>query len=278
MSRIGKTWLVWIVGIALVACTDPTQPSTALQLAFAVQPSNATAGVAIDPVITVAIQHESGDLAPDATNFVTLAIATNAGGGTMTGTLSVPAVNGIATFTNLRIDKAGAGYTLKARQAGPSVRRAISSRSRPVAPRDSRSRYNRARRRENPRSRRRFRSPPRTPSATSRRGSRTAWLWRSTATGHRGLSQEPLSWRPSEASRPSVISRSPRRAPRTPSLQAPAASPVLAASPLRSHRRRGRCTSRLRPRVLLSPPDTACALILTTMAMATPAPRPRRSV
>jgi hypothetical protein len=118
MSRTGKTWLVWIVGIALVACTDPTQPSTALQLAFAVQPSNATAGVAIDPVITVAIQHESGDLAPDATNFVTLAIATNAGGGTMTGTLSVPAVNGIATFTNLRIDKAGAGYTLKAAATG----------------------------------------------------------------------------------------------------------------------------------------------------------------
>jgi len=119
MSRIGKTWLVWIVGIGLVACTDPTQPSTALQLAFAVQPSNAIAGVAIDPVITVAIQHESGDLAPDATNVVTLAIATNAGGGTMTGTLSVPAVNGIATFTNLRIDKAGAGYTLKAEATGP---------------------------------------------------------------------------------------------------------------------------------------------------------------
>ena len=90
MSRIGKTWLVWIVGIALVACTDPTHPATAVQLAFAVQPSNATAGVLINPVIAVAIQDASGNLVTNATNVVTLTIGSAASGGSLAGTASVP--------------------------------------------------------------------------------------------------------------------------------------------------------------------------------------------
>jgi hypothetical protein len=118
MSRIGKTWLVWIVGIALVACTDPTQPATAVQLAFAVQPSNATAGVLMNPVIAVAIQDASGNLVTNATNVVTLTIGSAASGGSLAGTVSVAAVNGVATFSNVRIVTAGRGYTLKAASTG----------------------------------------------------------------------------------------------------------------------------------------------------------------
>ncbi|HXM37124.1 MAG TPA: hypothetical protein VN908_00525 [Gemmatimonadales bacterium] len=117
MSRTGKTWLVWI-GIALVACTDPTQPSTAVQLAFAVQPSNATAGVFINPGVAVAIQDASGNLVTNATNVVTVTIASTASGGSLAGTVSVPAVNGVATFSNVRIVTAGRGYTLKAASTG----------------------------------------------------------------------------------------------------------------------------------------------------------------
>ncbi len=114
-SRVWTREFACAIGIVAAACTDANAPSSrAVQLAFTMQPSNATAGVAIDPGVTVAIQNESGDLVPDASNVVTVAIETNAGGGTMTGTLSVTAMNGVATFTNLRIDKAGAGYTLKA--------------------------------------------------------------------------------------------------------------------------------------------------------------------
>ena len=118
MSRIGKTWLVWIVGIALVACTDPTQPATAVQLAFAVQPSNATAGVLINPIMAVAIQDASGNLVTSATNVVTLTIGSAASGGSLAGTASVPGVNGVATFSNLRVVTAGTGYTLKAASTG----------------------------------------------------------------------------------------------------------------------------------------------------------------
>lgn len=114
-SRAWSRWLGCASGIVVMACTDANAPSSrAVQLAFTMQLSSATAGVAIDPGVTVAIQNESGDLVPDATNVVTVAIETNPGGGTLTGTASVAAVNGVATFTNLRIDKAGAGYTLKA--------------------------------------------------------------------------------------------------------------------------------------------------------------------
>src|SRR5207244_3076475 len=45
---------------------------------------------------------------------VTLAFGTNAGGGTLDGTPTVKAVNGVATFTDLLVTAAGAGYTLVA--------------------------------------------------------------------------------------------------------------------------------------------------------------------
>src|SRR5437667_11692155 len=41
------------------------------------------------------------------------AIDKTAGGGTLTGNAPVNAVNGVATFPNLKIDKVGTGYTLK---------------------------------------------------------------------------------------------------------------------------------------------------------------------
>src|SRR2546430_419319 len=124
MSRIGKTWLVWIVGIALVACTDPTQPATAVQLAFAVQPSNATAGVLINPIMAVAIQDASGNLVTSATNVVTLTIGSAASGGSLAGTASVPGGNGGATFSNLRVVTAGHGDPPE----GTQIRRAPAAR------------------------------------------------------------------------------------------------------------------------------------------------------
>src|SRR5207237_1144191 len=47
----------------------------------------------------------------------TVAIGTNPGGGTLSGTTTVAAVSGVATFSNLSIDKVGTGYTLTAASA-----------------------------------------------------------------------------------------------------------------------------------------------------------------
>jgi hypothetical protein len=85
-------------------------------LAFTTQPGNAAAGGCI--TVTVSIEDAAGNVVPTATNQVAIAIGTNPSGGTLSGTLQATAVAGIATFSNLSINNAGAGYTLAASAAG----------------------------------------------------------------------------------------------------------------------------------------------------------------
>jgi hypothetical protein len=89
-------------------------PAAADHLAFGVQLSNSVAGVAISPSVTVRILDQFNNLVTTSTANVTVAIGTNPGGGTLSGTATVAAVGGIASFSTLSIDKAGTGYTLGA--------------------------------------------------------------------------------------------------------------------------------------------------------------------
>jgi hypothetical protein len=84
----------------------------AAKLAFTQQPSNASAGAAISPPVTVAVEDVNGNTVPIDTSTVTLTLSSDtfAGGG---NTVSAAAVNGVATFGNLVID-AGGTYTLAA--------------------------------------------------------------------------------------------------------------------------------------------------------------------
>jgi hypothetical protein len=85
------------------------------KLAFLQQPTTTKSGLAITPAVTVQIQDQFGNLeATDNTDSVVLAIATNPSSGTLSGTLTQTASGGIATFSNLSINNAGTGYTLKA--------------------------------------------------------------------------------------------------------------------------------------------------------------------
>src|SRR5207248_4957263 len=77
------------------------------------------AGATITPGATVQIQDANGNLT-NSTASVTMAIGTNPSSGTLSGTLTVAAVNGTATFSNLSIDKGGNGYTLQASSTGLS--------------------------------------------------------------------------------------------------------------------------------------------------------------
>ncbi len=88
------------------------------QLAFSVHPTSATAGVAIAPVVKVEVRDAKGNRISTASNAVTVAIASNAGGGTISGTLTVSAMAGEADFSDLSINKAGTGYTLTASAPG----------------------------------------------------------------------------------------------------------------------------------------------------------------
>jgi len=64
------------------------------------------------------VQDALGNTVTTATDNVTLAIATNPANGTLSGTVAVAAVNGIATFNNLSIDLQGLGYTIDASAPG----------------------------------------------------------------------------------------------------------------------------------------------------------------
>ena len=89
-------------------------PGPAVGLLFTSQPSTVTAGVPLTPPIQITAQDIRGNTATGFTGSVTVSIAANPSGGTLSGTKTIAAVAGVATFSDLRIDKSGSGYTLQA--------------------------------------------------------------------------------------------------------------------------------------------------------------------
>jgi hypothetical protein len=88
-------------------------------LLFLQQPTDTSAGQTINPGFTVAVVDQFGNVVTsDNSDTVTLAIGSNPGGGTLSGTLTVTVSGGIATFSDLSIDLAGDGYTLHATTTG----------------------------------------------------------------------------------------------------------------------------------------------------------------
>jgi uncharacterized repeat protein (TIGR01451 family)/CSLREA domain-containing protein len=87
------------------------------QLEFGQQPVNTAGGATITPSPTVRILDQFGNLTTSTDN-VTIVIGTNPVGGTLSGTTTVAAVAGVATFNGLSINTAGSGYTLAASSSG----------------------------------------------------------------------------------------------------------------------------------------------------------------
>src|SRR5438128_7970346 len=122
----GGFWVgVVLCGVALGACSGsgggpvaPTGVGPAAKLVFTVQPSNAAAGAAITPAMQVAVQDAQGNTVTTATTSITVAIGTNPASGPLTGTQTVAAVNGVATFSTLSLNTAATGYTLTASATG----------------------------------------------------------------------------------------------------------------------------------------------------------------
>jgi hypothetical protein len=110
-SPIGEKIISSLVGggITSVSSSSNSSPS-ASRLVFAQQPGNVTAGNKINPSVTVDIEDSDGDVVTSDNSSVTISIA--GGPGTLGGTLTVTAVNGVATFSNLSLKTAGS-YTLK---------------------------------------------------------------------------------------------------------------------------------------------------------------------
>jgi hypothetical protein len=90
----------------------------ASQLAFTVEPSTATAGSTITPQVEVTARDALGNTADGFTGAITLGIGSNPSGGSLFGTTTVAASGGVASFADLILDSAGAGYTLTATASG----------------------------------------------------------------------------------------------------------------------------------------------------------------
>src|SRR5207245_2954030 len=88
------------------------------QLVFTVPPTNTAAGAAITPAVQVAVQDALGNAVTSFSRTVTVTLAANPGGGTLAGHPTVTAVNGVATFADLSIDRVSTGYMLQATGAG----------------------------------------------------------------------------------------------------------------------------------------------------------------
>lgn len=85
-------------------------------LAFIVQPTASKAGTVLASHSVVMVEDANGNTVTNSTVPVTLAITSGTGtkGAILSGTLTVNAVNGMASFRDLSIDLTGFGYTLTA--------------------------------------------------------------------------------------------------------------------------------------------------------------------
>src|SRR5262245_12267103 len=115
-TTVGAKIVSATIGATPVTQTDTVTvaPAAASSLAFSVQPSTTVAMRAIAPAVQVTARDAFGNRATGFTGTVSMAIGTNPVGGSLAGTLAAVADTGVATFSNLRIDEAAAGYTLAA--------------------------------------------------------------------------------------------------------------------------------------------------------------------
>src|SRR5437763_52275 len=119
--------LLALVALVVVSCHidklltgGKTPPSDAppASVAFSSSLSRARAGEPITPPVQVTVQDSAGRVTLRDT-MVTLSLAANPSGDSLRGKKQVRSVNGVATFADLRLDKAADGYKLTA--AAPNL-------------------------------------------------------------------------------------------------------------------------------------------------------------
>src|SRR5207248_1198128 len=85
----------------------------AAQLVFTQQPAGATGGSAFTTQPKVTVQDAGGNTVTSDSSTITLTIGTNPASGTLSACTQAES-NGVITFSNCKLDKAGNGYTLHA--------------------------------------------------------------------------------------------------------------------------------------------------------------------
>jgi Bacterial Ig-like domain (group 1) len=91
---------------------------TAVGLVFTVQPGPARSGTAISPAVEVTAVDRSGNTAGAFTGEIRVSLSDNPGDARLSGNTTQRASGGRARFTDLALDRAGAGYRLSTRADG----------------------------------------------------------------------------------------------------------------------------------------------------------------
>ena len=122
-----------LIALVISGCVSGTGPviigtsgggggngSGPVALSFFVQPNTANAGQLISPAVEIAVQDSLGATDTAFTGTISIGLTDNSTGASLAGTTSRRAVNGIATFDDLRVDKEGT-YTLQASTSGAAA-------------------------------------------------------------------------------------------------------------------------------------------------------------
>ena len=118
LDTVGANYTLLATGTSGVSSTTTwsfsvNQAIHATQLVVTAQPPTAVAaGQSFG--LTVSAEDSSGRLDSTFTGDVSVALANNPSGGNLGGTIIVQAVNGVATFAGLSLNKVGVGYTIQA--------------------------------------------------------------------------------------------------------------------------------------------------------------------
>ena len=119
-GRPAAASMLLMVGVIVAGCggggSAPNPIPT--KVGFTAQPSNTAVSVAITPAVKVTVEDASGSPVTSSTAPITIAIGNNPGGATLGGTTSQNAASGVATFSDLTLDKSGVAYTLSASSSG----------------------------------------------------------------------------------------------------------------------------------------------------------------
>ncbi|MEZ0230312.1 MAG: hypothetical protein ACAI25_16945, partial [Planctomycetota bacterium] len=95
-------------------------PAGAFRTVFLSNPTSTTAGTTLSS-FQVGLVDQFGNIVTTATNPITVGMGNNPTGSALNGTLTVAPTNGVATFSTLSINGAGANYTLVATSTGPAA-------------------------------------------------------------------------------------------------------------------------------------------------------------
>ncbi len=91
-----------------------------MSLGFVTQPSTASPGATITPPVQVAMVDSTGQPVRSYSGEIHISLGRDGSplqNATLSGTTAISAVAGVATFSDLRIDQIGIGYTLRAAAA-----------------------------------------------------------------------------------------------------------------------------------------------------------------